>query len=50
MAKRVFGVPDFRYYAMADGIVALLTRHLGRVGIEGRRKDLQLTLGLVPDG
>ena len=49
MAKRVFGVSDFRYYAIADGIMALLTRHPGRVkGIEGRRKDLQLTLGLVP--
>jgi len=23
MAKRVFGVPDFRYYAIADGIMAL---------------------------
>jgi len=31
MAKRVFGVPDFRYYAIADGIMALLTRHPGRV-------------------
>ena len=51
MAKRVFGVPDFRYYAIADGIMALLTRHPGRVkGIEGRRKDLQLTLVLVPSG
>jgi len=39
MAKRVFGVSDFRYYAIADGIMALLTRHPGRVkGIEGRRK------------
>ena len=41
-------VPDFRYYAIAEGIMALLTRHPGRVkGIEGRRKDLQLTLWLV---
>jgi hypothetical protein len=29
MAKRFFGVPDFHYYAIADGIAALL-RHLGR--------------------
>ena len=36
----------FRYYAITDGIMALLTRHPARVkGIEGRRKDLQLTLG-----
>ena len=49
MAKMVFVVPDFRCYAIAEGIMALLTRHPGRVeGIEGRRKDLQLTLELVP--
>ncbi len=42
-------VPDLRYYAVAEWMMALLTRHPGRVkGIEGRRKDLQLTLGLVP--
>jgi hypothetical protein len=29
MAKRFFGVPDFHYYAIADGIAALL-RNLGR--------------------
>jgi|TARA_Y100000294_G_C8531813_1_gene327308 hypothetical protein len=26
-AKRIFGIPDFRYYAIADGIKAILTRH-----------------------
>ncbi len=51
MAKRVFGVPDFRYYAIADGIMALLTRHPGRVvGRKDRGKKLQLALGLVPSG
>ncbi len=29
-AKRLFGVPDFKYYALADGLRALLTRHPGR--------------------
>lgn len=29
MAKRFFGVPDFHYYAIADGLSALL-RSLGR--------------------
>jgi hypothetical protein len=28
-AKRVFGIPDFKYYALADGLHALLTRHPG---------------------
>jgi hypothetical protein len=26
VAKRFFGVPEFHYYALADGIAALLTR------------------------
>jgi len=26
-AKRVFGVPDFKYYALADGLRALFARH-----------------------
>ena len=29
-AKRLFGIPDFKYYALADGLRALLTRHPGR--------------------
>lgn len=28
-AKRLFGVPDFKYYALADGTKALLTRNPG---------------------
>jgi hypothetical protein len=27
VSKRIFGIPDFRYYALADGIKELLTRH-----------------------
>jgi len=26
-AKRLFGIPDFRYYALADGLREILTRH-----------------------
>ena len=29
-AKRLFGIPDFKYYALADGLRALLTRHPGK--------------------
>jgi hypothetical protein len=51
VVKRVFGIPDFRYYAIADGIMSLLTRHPGGVrGREEREERWQLTLGLVPDG
>ena len=30
-AKRLFGIPDFRYYAIADGIKEILTRSPRRV-------------------
>ena len=29
-AKRVFGIPDFKYYALADGLRAIFSRHPGR--------------------
>jgi hypothetical protein len=25
-AQRIFGIPDFRYYALADGIKAILSK------------------------
>ena len=28
-AKRVFGIPDFKYYALADGLRAIFIRHRG---------------------
>lgn len=28
-AKRLFGIPDFKYYALADGLTALFRRHPG---------------------
>ncbi|NIA16402.1 MAG: hypothetical protein GWP08_20265 [Nitrospiraceae bacterium] len=28
-AKRVFGIPDFKCYALTDGLRAILTRHPG---------------------
>lgn len=36
LAKRFFGVPDFHYYAVADGIATLLTR-CGRGPLRSRR-------------
>lgn len=29
-AKRLFGIPDFKYYALSDGLRALFTRHPGK--------------------
>lgn len=28
-AKRIFGIPNFKYYALADGLTAIFTRHPG---------------------
>ena len=30
-AKRLFGIPDFCYYAIADGLMSIFARHPGRV-------------------
>ena len=44
-AKRLFGVPDFKYYALADGLRALLTRHPGRPVTHSKPKtDYQMPL------
>lgn len=44
-AKRVFGIPDFRYYALADGLRTLFTRHPGRPhGVRRGPPDPQLLL------
>jgi len=49
IAKRVFGVPDFRYYAIADGIMALFRRHPGSIRRCREKGGLeQPTLGLSP--
>lgn len=44
-AKRLFGVPDFKYYALADGLRGLFTRHPGRpVTRSTPKSDPQMTL------
>ena len=44
-AKRLFGIPDFKYYALADGMRALFARHPGRPVTRYREpKPLQMTL------
>lgn len=30
-AKRVFGIPDFHYYCIADGLTSIFMRHPGRI-------------------
>jgi hypothetical protein len=47
-AKRLFGVPDFKYYALADGLRALLTRHPGRSVTHSKPKtDYQMGSSLT---
>jgi len=44
-AKRLFGVPDFKYYALADGLSALFARHPGRpLKLSRRSYTLQMDL------
>ena len=43
-AKRLFGMPDFKYYALADGLRSIFTRHPGRPYTSQRSApDPQLT-------
>lgn len=35
-AKRLFGIPDFKYYALADGLQALFANHPGKPNIRPR--------------
>ena len=47
-AKRVFGIPDFKYYALADGMHALFCRHPGAPEHKTRAPaSLQLDLNLL---
>ncbi len=43
-AKRLFGIPDFRLYALADGIREVCARSPWR-SQPGAKDPLQLTLG-----
>jgi hypothetical protein len=44
-AKRLFGIPDFKYYALADGLRSIFTHHPGRpITPCSPRKDPQMPL------
>ncbi|MBF0319396.1 MAG: transposase [Nitrospirae bacterium] len=43
-AKRVFGIPDFHYYAIADGLTNIFKRHPGRIVITAPDRANQLPL------
>ncbi len=50
-AKRLFGIPDFKYYALADGMSALFKRHPGKPLRAPRAHDgpqMEFDLGFGP--
>ena len=44
-AKRVFGIPDFKYYALGDGICNIFSRHPGKLKNSNKIRDSQLVIG-----
>ncbi len=42
-AKRVFGIPEFHYYCIADGLTSIFMRHPGRI-IKLLPKDISQTI------
>jgi len=48
-AQRIFGIPDFRYYALADGIKTVLTRVGKGVARQDKRQKWDYQLSLLKD-
>ena len=46
-AKRVFGIPDFKFYALGDGLCNIFSRHPGKPEKYIQRKDSQLSFGFT---
>lgn len=44
-AKRVFGISDFKYYALGDGLCNIFSRFPGKLFAPLIKHDLQLSLG-----
>jgi len=44
-AKRVFGIPDFKYYALGDGLCNIFSRFPGKLIEPIKTKDQQLIFG-----
>jgi len=44
-AKRVFGIPDFKYYALGDGLCNIFSRYPGQLIKPPPSTDLQLSFG-----
>jgi hypothetical protein len=46
-AKRVFGIPDFKYYALGDGLLNIFSRFPGKLQNHAEIKQSQLVLGFT---
>jgi|TARA_B100000315_G_scaffold78258_1_gene71595 hypothetical protein len=46
-AKRIFGIPDFRYYAIADGLATIFQQHPGNITPMKKSPDLQMSLPIT---
>ncbi len=46
-AKRVFGIPDFKFYALGDGLCNIFSRHPGKLKDNLQIKDSQLLIGFT---
>ena len=44
-AKRIFGIPDFKYYALGDGLSNIFTRYPGKLIKPPEIFDPQLSIG-----
>jgi hypothetical protein len=44
-AKRVFGIPDFKYYALGDGLSKIFSQYPGKLLKPARISDSQLSFG-----
>ena len=46
-AKRVFGIPDFKYYALGDGLYNIFSQFPGELQNHQKRKQIQLAFGFT---
>ena len=44
-AKRVFGIPDFKYYALGDGLCNIFSRFPGQIQKQAEIPQTQLSFG-----
>jgi hypothetical protein len=46
-AKRVFGIPDFKFYALGDGLCNIFSRHPGKLKYTPQIRDSQMLIGFT---